>query len=868
MTLTVLKNGGGPLAKAYSVDDAGRVQSAGTRAQLVRGTARRVQLQDAGEFVTLLGLLGTQEAFAFGVFSGDTPSQTIVAEKDYTGQPGTITRTRDHFSFHAGPTIMQLDVDAEHLGRPIGSVEEERQRLVDACPFLADACMVGRASGSSFLFVGEKQQRGVNGVRFYVPIEDGRALPDLGEVIYSRLWLAGHGRYIVSKSGALLERNLVDRSVWRPEWLDFAAGAVCTPPLEQRRPPAQTWGDPRDLLDPCEVPDLTDDERRQVERLKGAARAAVQGEAQRVRASFVQAREEALRAAGRWDQGSGARLHRAIEHGELVGDFELVTEQGEPVTVREVLNDPTGWHGKRFRDPIEPDYRGDTRVAWANLLSGEQVLYSHAHGGTRYALRLAPLADDFEDLTPAAATPPALAAEPAPPAEDERERSTRIARDGEHEVPTQRMLTLTEMLEHLVYLEDGSRVTFLDKPRAVLPLTDFKNAFAGSVERVKGPNGRKVAVSRVKQWLESQARKTVRTQTFAPGRARICDSPDGELSLNLWVPRAAAAPENWRELARPFFEHVAYLVPVEAERERFLDWLAHIEQQPGVLPHTHYLLRTSQTGIGRNWLAYALARAFAGYVALGFDLAESLRSGFNGALSQRLLAVVDELHEGGPRATRSQAAEKLKSMLTEQTRRVNPKYGRQHTEFNCCRFLMFSNHEAALPLAENDRRVVVIENPTQRRGEDYYRRLYALLGDPGLGPAIAQALRARDISGFNPGAIAPMTEAKARTIRAGRSEIEQAVRDVAAAWPADCITSPRLWREVSEALGDSVKSVQGACVAAGLDKFPKPVKVRPGETRAVLILRDAPRWSLALPAEVAAECLRGEAVADQDRDLV
>ncbi len=443
--------------------------------------------------------------------------------------------------------------------------------------------------------------------------------------------------------------------------------------------------------------------------------------------------------------------------------------------------------------------------------------------------------------------------------ETERERSMRIAREGSHITPTQRILSGSEILENFVYIANGARVASLAEPRFTLPFGEFKSFTAGSVEVTKpnGPKGRPKKTLRADLWLANPERKTVRTQTFAPGKAAVCTSPDGDESLNLWVPRAGRAPDNWQELYRTFVNHVEYLVPLAVERERFLDWLAHIEQRPGELPHTHYLLVAKQTGIGRNWLAYALARVFAGYVALGFDLGEALRSGFNGALSQRLIAVVDELHEGGPGGANKPMAEKLKSMLTEQTRRVNPKYGRQHTEFNCCRFLMFSNHEAALPLAENDRRVIVIENPSQQRSPDYYALLYRMLDEPGLGAAIAEGLKRRDITQFNPGERAPMNAAKTRTIRAGRSEVEQAVRDLAADWPSDCITSACLQASVSNALGGKVGSTAAACVAAGLIKHDGRVRVA-GVNSHVWILRNRDTWSSAVPAAIAAEVLRGD----------
>jgi hypothetical protein len=55
--------------------------------------------------------------------------------------------------------------------------------------------------------------------------------------------------------------------------------------------------------------------------------------------------------------------------------------------VRQLLENPEQWHGARFADPLEPDYREDNRIAWANLCGGGRpYLYSHAHGGQRYVL--------------------------------------------------------------------------------------------------------------------------------------------------------------------------------------------------------------------------------------------------------------------------------------------------------------------------------------------------------------------------------------------------------------------------------------------------------------------------------------------------
>lgn len=194
-----------------------------------------------------------------------------------------------------------------------------------------------------------------------------------------------------------------------------------------------------------------------------------------------------------------------------------------------------------------------------------------------------------------------------------------------------------------------------------------------------------------------------------------------------------------------------------------------------MLPHTHYLMVASQTGIGRNWLTSLLARVWAGATRLGFDLVGAMQSGFNGALSRRLLVIVDELKAADTSYGTASHAQQLKTMLTVEHRGINPKFGRQHIEFNCARWLMLSQHYDALPLERADRRVIVITNPTERRSTDYYAAAYARLDDADFVQAVGHWLAARDIRGFNPSEPAPLTASKAKAIDACVSDLERAL---------------------------------------------------------------------------------------------
>jgi hypothetical protein len=314
-----------------------------------------------------------------------------------------------------------------------------------------------------------------------------------------------------------------------------------------------------------------------------------------------------------------------------------------------------------------------------------------------------------------------------------------------------------------------------------MPYPDFAATFAGSTESVpqaplqlkdgtsKDRPPKEVPVSKL--WLASPARKTVDTRTFKAGAGLMVHDPDGRRAINTWKPfdRSVEVSDDEMAQAMPIFlDHIEFLFPDANDRNRFLDWIAHIEQQPGVLPHTAWLHVSRSMGLGRNWLASVLTRVFSGSVAANFDLSGMLRTGFNGRLSRKVLAIVDEINEGGGTA-QWEHAERMKSLITEDTRLINPKFARQSLEHNACRLLMFSNHRSAIPLEEGDRRIEVVVVDREPKPAEYYSKLYAALKDPKFIAAVAKFLGARDISRFNPGAWAVNTAGKQAVTQATRS---------------------------------------------------------------------------------------------------
>jgi hypothetical protein len=367
-------------------------------------------------------------------------------------------------------------------------------------------------------------------------------------------------------------------------------------------------------------------------------------------------------------------------------------------------------------------------------------------------------------------------------------RNIEIGDDIADELILPTVMTLEQMHDNLVYV--GEIGTIADRASGrVRKKEHASNEYAASKHAIK----KNKKVPALGLWMESPRRVTVDVLTWFPGRPQICRAPEEEgTAFNTWrgLTPMEAPPADWKQRAEPFLEHVAFLVPVESERKRFLQWLAHIFQHPEVLPHTMYLMTTRTTGIGRNLLASILVRALRGHVAVGVSLPELLDGGYTGRLSKKLLVTIDEAREGSGER-RYQRAERLKSILTEDHRHINPKFGFQSIQKNCCRWLLFSNHDDAIPFDNSDRRVIVIANPTVPKEPAYYERLYGMLEDGAFIASVRRWLETHDVSGFRVGEHAPTNTAKQVALDAMLTEVEHLVIE----FKEECMTdlTSRTW---------------------------------------------------------------------------
>jgi len=211
------------------------------------------------------------------------------------------------------------------------------------------------------------------------------------DLLKVRLWLAGHGFCKLATQNqqtgvcAILERALVDLTVFSPERLDYVAGALIDKgaPFYQDRPaPVLHAGE---VLDLDAFPEVTEEERTQYAALVADAKDQLTPERRaRVRQVVTAIRtgdghSSPAEADAAIEQEVTARLALA-ERGALIPAHTVYFVNGVSLTVA-ALSGPEGekLDGTRLADPQEPTYRQRDDAVFHHR-QGDWRLVSWAHG--------------------------------------------------------------------------------------------------------------------------------------------------------------------------------------------------------------------------------------------------------------------------------------------------------------------------------------------------------------------------------------------------------------------------------------------------------------------------------------------------------
>lgn len=365
-----------------------------TTAHVTAGTMETIRVSGLEDFSGLLQTLTVNNCLTYGVTGHDNID--LMTEKAWVqaGRPdNALPRSSKHMSWDKDGGIFMLDYDPpKDKGTQALTREELITSLKAVCPWLQDVAMLWWPSTSSCIYLGDKELSSIKGQRIYIGVNNAMDIPRLGKVVNTLLWANGIGYFEVSKSGSLLDRGLFDGSVWQPNRIDFAAGAMCHDGLEQRRgAPLLMQGKLMVLDSLATVPDPSPDVVATAEANKAKAKAEKREEAAKVRQEWVDLRvAELIKSTPDMPkEHAEATVRRAVGNQVLMGDWQIKVMYGDAVhafSVLHILDHPNEFHGLETLDPLEPDYDGGRPVGKIFIFGARPCLYSMAHGGTPFKL--------------------------------------------------------------------------------------------------------------------------------------------------------------------------------------------------------------------------------------------------------------------------------------------------------------------------------------------------------------------------------------------------------------------------------------------------------------------------------------------------
>jgi len=75
-----------------------------------------------------------------------------------------------------------------------------------------------------------------NGFHLFVRLKQAQSAPEALQALHARCWDSGYGYHMISKSGQLLDRSIIDVTVGSPERLIFTSEPILGPPITCHMP--------------------------------------------------------------------------------------------------------------------------------------------------------------------------------------------------------------------------------------------------------------------------------------------------------------------------------------------------------------------------------------------------------------------------------------------------------------------------------------------------------------------------------------------------------------------------------------------------------------------------------------------------------
>ena len=378
------------MGKRFFLDDDGQLQKQ-ANGLFSKGYVTVQNASSAQELATLAQSLTPQDAFCLGQPRGAgifiaAPVATRQAQQALAKRSIPIlSRTKDDFSFGQGEGWLLLDYDTKGLSEAVLSKIECLGGIMNALlylwPELDNGDFVVRPSSSAGVHIVGDPAPNVSGFHMFVRLKRAIDIPQALKALHSRSWLHGLGYHMISKSGHLLDRSIVDITVGSPERLIFTAPPVLGEGIVREH---QYGAVHQGVEMPCPKAPFG----AQWSRARDIDRQQSQPDAAKQRSIYLRKSIEDRQAShgGSYAAAEAIVLNR-IEGRQLLDDDVLQLSSGVTATVGDILDQIKLGERISCADPIEGrEYNPTAAAVLWEPPHKFPALISHAHGElTRYS---------------------------------------------------------------------------------------------------------------------------------------------------------------------------------------------------------------------------------------------------------------------------------------------------------------------------------------------------------------------------------------------------------------------------------------------------------------------------------------------------
>ena len=239
----------------------------------------------------------------------------------------------------------------------------------------------------------------------------------------------------------------------------------------------------------------------------------------------------------------------------------------------------------------------------------------------------------------------------------------------------------------------------------------------------------------IQQFWVSPNTHVYKKTAFSP----IATSPN---TINFWVDPVIEARGNWSAIHKFLFEIIC--CENKAILEYLLMYLAHMLQHPEEKPGIMIVLLGAQ-GTGKGTFFKLLSKIWH-RTMLEVNDVDHVIGNFNAILEQKYVICMDEALFAGDR----KKLERLKSLITEPTCRIEQKYQPARIISSYHRFFAASNSDQFAHVELDDRRFLFLRVSRSRQGDSkYFDEVLKYIDDPATIAAMVYDLMRMDLTDFN-----------------------------------------------------------------------------------------------------------------------